>query len=308
MGVGGFECFWCVGCVKGSTGALVALAALGALSALCALLCELRVVSRELCEQRMSQLPQQIFEVPCRPFTNVTMDFTGAFKVKSLTFPKRHDKVFPLIIVCMNTSAIHTEVCRGYSTQDFLIAFEHFCSIRGQPNFCYTDAGTQLQRAKKEIAEEKGDITDEYPSVVWGEVQKKTAKSGIIWKIAPPGAQNRDGRSEAAVHALKKTLKHLYHSRDINVLEFITLLSKAANCINDRPLAITDTMGGEPGITPITPNLLLHNQRTESAVEDFGKYQDDRNYQDIGKYQDVGKHQNVGKYQDDAKYQDIGDF
>ena len=231
------------------------------------------ILTRELCNQRMAKLPKQIFEVPTRPFSNITMDFTGAFKIRSLTFNKRYDKVYPLVIVCMNTSAVNIEVCGGYATKDFLTAFDNHCQIRGRPKFCYTDAGSQLQRAKKEIAmqdaklEEEGHITDELPDIQWKEVREVTAKYGIEWRIAPSGAQHRDGRSEAAVHALKRTMKHLYASKDLNILEFQNLLNRAANCINERPLAIYDVMDGEPGVAPLTPNLLLHNFRTESGLE-----------------------------------------
>ena len=115
---------------------------------------------------------------------------------------------------------------------------------------------------------------DERPNIKWSEVQAKTAGAGITWKIAPPGSQNRDGRTERAIACLKKTMKHLYVSRDLNLLEFDTLLRKAANFLNDRPLSVYDVNDGEPGLAPLTPNLMLQNFRAPSALEALDKYEE----------------------------------
>ena len=236
-----------------------------------------RVMSRILCKQRMGKLPKEMFEVPVRPFTNITLDFMGSYLVRNMTYNKRFDKIYPLVIICMNTC--HIEVCGGYSTQDFITAFEGYMAWRGEPNFCYSDSGSQLKAAKREISDgreaEKADMNeDERPNIKWSEVQAKTAGAGITWKIAPPGSQNRDGRTERAIACLKKTMKHLYVSRDLNLLEFDTLLRKAANCLNDRPLSVYDVNDGEPGLAPLTPNLMLQNFRAPSALEALDKYEE----------------------------------
>ena len=155
-----------------------------------------------------------------------------------------------------------------------MTAFESFMSLRGQPKFCYSDSGSQLKAAKRELLVDVDMCLDERPSIVWQQVREKTRGMDMIWKIAPPGAQNRDGRSERAIAALKKSMKHLYVSRDLNLLEFQMLLRKAANCLNDRPLAIYDVTGDEPGVAPLTPNLLLQNFKTEGPVDPLDKYEE----------------------------------
>ena len=117
---------------------------------------------------------------------------------------------------------------------------------------------------------------DERPNVTWSQVQAETARNGTEWRIAPPGSQNRDGRSERAIAALKKTMKHLYVSKDLNLLEFQTLVRKAANCLNDRPLSVYDVEDGEPGVAPLTPNLMLFNAKAPSPVDYAGKYEEGR--------------------------------
>ena len=242
-----------------------------------------KVIQRIYCEQKMAQLPPQIFEAPVRPFTNICLDFTGAFMVRSMTNKRRFDKVFPLVIVCLNTSAVHFMVCGGYSTSDFLIAFETYMAVRGEPRWVYCDSGSQLIAASKAFKEreesgEKEGAKDYYErekmNVSWPEVLQKTAHKGIEWRVAPPGAQHRDGRSEKAVEALKRSLKHLHASRDINLLEFQMLLAKAASCVNDRPLDIYDVEEGEPAVAPLTPNLLLMNTRAGSVEDPLDKYED----------------------------------
>ena len=69
-------------------------------------------------------------------------------------------------------------------------------------------------------------------------------------------------------------MKHLYVSKDLNILEFQHLMRRACNCLNDRPLAIYDVTGDEPGVAPLTPNLLLHNYKTEGPIENLGRFED----------------------------------
>ena len=51
---------------------------------------------------------------------------------------------------------------------------------------------------------------------------------------------------------LKSTLKHLFSGGDLNFYEFLTLLHRAANIINDRPLGEHHHNGEEGELVPIT--------------------------------------------------------
>ena len=61
---------------------------------------------------------------------------------------------------------------------------------------------------------------------------------------------------------LKATLKHMHKGGKLTFGEMLTLLTSAANRINQRPLGVRHHQGAEPGYCPVTPNLLLMGSRT----------------------------------------------
>ena len=229
-----------------------------------------KVRSQTLCQQRMGDLPKQMFDVPTSPFTNITMDYCAPMKVKSMTNARSTMKCWPIVICCLNTGALHIMLAEAYSTKAFLNVFDGYMAIRGQPAFIYTDSGSQLKSAKYNV------LAKESQGVDWSRVAVKTSHRKIEWRVAPPEAQWRDGRSERAVAALKKTLKHLQPDHAmLNFSELQTLLHRAADCINERPLGVHHHGGEEPKYAPITPNLLLKGSRTQSLTVDLERYLDE---------------------------------
>ena len=214
-------------------------------------------------EQRMADLPPQIFEIPSSPWTNITMDFLAPVTVRGVANKRTRMKCYPLLLVCMNVQAATVRLVPGYDTENLLIQLQTHISVRGQMKFIYTDSGSQMKAAKETLE-------DGFKPVNWDEVKKRTAASGVQWKIAPPEAQWRDGRSERMVQALKQTLKHVYNHRDeLNFVEMQALLDRCCDVINDRPLGVHHHNGEVPGYSPITPNLLLKGARSQLPTLDL---------------------------------------
>ena len=214
-------------------------------------------------EQRMADLPSQIFEIPSSPWTNITMDFMAPVMVKGVANKRTQIKCFPLLIVCMNVQAATVRLVPGYDTENLLIQLQTHISVRGQMKFIYTDSGSQMKAAKETIE-------DGFKPVDWDEVKRKTAASGVVWKIAPPESQWRDGRSERMVQALKQTVKHIHNHRDmLNFVEMQALYDKCCDAINDRPLGVHHHNGEAPSYSPITPNLLLKGARSQLPTVDL---------------------------------------
>ena len=209
-------------------------------------------------EQKMANLPKEMFEIPTSPWTNLTMDFLAPVMVK-----RSHLKCFPLLIVCMNSSAITVRLVPGYDTGSLLTQLQSHIAVRGQMKFIYTDPGTQLKAAKEML--DAG-----LKPVNWSEIHQKTASAGITWRIAPPESQWRDGRSERMVGALKATIKHLHqHGTTLNFAEMQALYDKCCDHINDRPLGIHHHNGEQPDYSPITPNMLLKGSRSQLPTLDL---------------------------------------
>ena len=178
-------------------------------------------------------------------------------------------KVYPVLFCCLNTGAISIKAAAGYGTANFLTQYEHHIAERGRPRFVYTDKGNNLVKAAKYVRENE--------ELDWDNIIAKTAKEGTEWKVAPPGAQHRDGLAESRVKAVKKTLEHLTGGGDLRYDEYCCVLAQAANIVNERPLGIRHHSGAEGDLLPVTPNLLMLTRT------DGGTYQEDK-YENPDKY------------------------
>ena len=220
----------------------------------------------ELLEQQMGDLPAERVAVGSKPFTYVCLDFMGPVDCKSMVNSRAHMKVYPLLIVCQSTGALHTEVAHKYSTSAFLLAWDHFTSRRGYPGKVFSDKGSQLTSAGNMVAFG----TEE----TWEEIEQESAKQGTEWEFAPAGAQFRNGLAEARVKAVKQTLKLALSGTIINgkptlnFAEVQSVLSQAANIVNDRPLFVKEMREGE-AIVPMTVNQLLLG-KTSTVREEEG--------------------------------------
>ena len=177
-----------------------------------------KVIAEETAQQQMAQLPPERFEVPTRPFTMICLDFLAPVMVKEFIRRKASRKIFPLVITCFHTEALHPIVSEGYSTETFLEAFKAFTSIRGVPIKVFTDLGSQLTCAGKLMTHDGPD------EKTWSTIQGKTAAQGITWSHAPAASAWRNGRAEAAVKMLKRSIKVLTSQGDLTAKEYENML------------------------------------------------------------------------------------
>ena len=226
-----------------------------------------KVMARVPQKQKMGMLPPEKLEVPCTAFTHICLDMCGPYLVQDMVKKRTQMKVWPILFCCLSTGALHIELAPRQDTEAFLLTWEAFKAARGIPKTVYSDKGSNLTSAANYTQGVKDSFEFE-------EVQKLTAASGTKWKFAPSGAQWRDGLSESRVKMLKSTLKHLFSGGNLSFYEFLILLHRAANIINDRPLGVHHQNGEEGELVPITPNGLIKPGNVGNVTEDFTKYED----------------------------------
>ena len=213
-------------------------------------------------KQKMADLPKEIFQIPVRAFTNVCLDYTGAVTIIDQVKRRVSAKCWPVLFSCMNSGALHIQLATDYSTQGFLTQWIQFCSIRGTPRYVHTDMGSQLIAAGKQLKVQDGDL----PYFNWKEIRAATSPHGTEFHHCLTQSQWRNGRAESAVRALKKTMKHLHKGNSLTYAEFSSLLSLAADRINERPLGCRHHGGAEGDVCVITPNLLIQGGRGCAGV------------------------------------------
>ena len=219
---------------------------------------------RKLLEgQKMSVLPEYV-QIQCPPFTHIGLDLTGPLTVKAMTNKRSTMKVWVVIFLCLNSKSVSMELAPGYSTADFLCAYETHTSQRGPPGTVHSDRGSQLVAAKKALCD--------YPlDYDWDAIAASTSKEGTKWTFTPAGAQWRNGATETFVKKFKHSFLHLYKDTKLNYAELNCAVKRIANVLNHRPLSVqrTKSDGQEVDfLSPLTPNMLVTGRTAGGPPKD----------------------------------------
>ncbi len=222
-----------------------------------------RFLHKRNVQQKMASLPSTI-QIQSPPFSNIGVDLCGPLVVHAMTNKRATLKVWNVIFVCLNTKAVTMYLAPGYSTSDFLLAYDSHVGDHGKPSNVHSDRGSQLVAAGKEVA-----------NYDWDEIARKTAPHGTTWNFTPAGAQWRNGAVEIFVKKFKKSFEILYSKTRFNYAELSCALKRIACVLNDRPLAIQKSSKPYPDadfLTPLTPNMLVTGRAGGRApvIQDFG--------------------------------------
>ena len=217
-----------------------------------------RYLAKLLEGQQMAVLPARL-TVPCPVFSHIGVDLAGPFSVKKDGYSRvtRRNtgtiKIWVVLFVCLSTKALKLYVAGGYSTGDFLLAWDAFVADHGDPLTCHSDQGSQLVSAAKQNPDL--DVPDYDWDLVANSLKMKTA-----WYFTPAQAQFRNGAVEIFVKKFKRTLNHKFQNRKMGLLEMETALKIVASVANSRPLSARygPKGGNDPDyLTPLTPNMML---------------------------------------------------
>ena len=136
----------------------------------------------------------------------------------------------------------------------------------GVPAKVVGDRGSQLTSKGNSIAWEGDDKQD--GSKVWEEAENVSAGRGTRWEFVPAGAQFRNELAEARVKVEKETLKNMLMATlvsgkpTLSYAELATVLTQAANIVNDRPIWAKVLTEGD--LVPLTVNQLLLGRTSTS--------------------------------------------
>lgn len=205
-------------------------------------------------EQLMGEVPDdrlKVFE-PC--FTVTGTDLFGPIVCKER---RSHVKHYGVIFLCMTTAAIHIEVVRSLSTDDFLMALMRFVAIRGGASRIRSDNGSNYVGAERELRE----------LVAAWDCDKIAANmeiSGIVWTFQTPYASSQSGYWERRVKEVKRHLYAILGRREPTPEVLHTALYEVSAILNSVPLC---PVSSDPGsLDAITPGNLLFNRTATVLV------------------------------------------
>ncbi|XP_053691773.1 uncharacterized protein LOC128740262 [Sabethes cyaneus] len=193
---------------------------------------------------RMAPLPVQRLTPNLRPFSYVGVDYLGPIEVTVL---RRKEKRWIALFTCLVTRSVHLEVSHGLTTQSCLMAIHRFIGRRGWPAEFFSDNGTNLRGASKEIVETVRSIGDECADQITNAKTK--------WSFNPPAAPHMGGVWERLVRSVKEALTTLNDGRRLTDEVLGTTIVNVEDIINSRPLTYVSQESSEA--EALTPNHFL---------------------------------------------------
>ena len=185
----------------------------------------------KLQEQIMAPLPIERLK-PAPAWYNTALDLFGPFAIKGEVNKRTVGKGYGVICTCLLTRAIFVDVATDYSTDAFLLVFRRFVSLRGYPKNIFSDSGSQLVAAEKELRE-MFHIFD------WDKIENICAPFQLKWTFAPPEAPWYNGCCEALIRSVKKSVVHSIGNHKTTFSELQTIFFECANIVNERPIGAT---------------------------------------------------------------------
>ena len=128
-------------------------------------------------KQSMGQFPEARLK-PGPPFNHCMIDLLGPFPVRGEVQKRTTGKCYFVLFTDMTSRAVHIECVFGYDTSHFLLAFSSFVHIRGWPTVIYSDPGSQLVGAERELQQAWNEMDNE-------RLIKEGGQSGTRWIFGP---------------------------------------------------------------------------------------------------------------------------
>ena len=143
-------------------------------------------------------------------------------------------KVFGVIFTCMYTRAVYCDITQNYSTDAFLLVLRRFVSIHGYPKKIYSDPGSQLVSASKEL--KKLDMQTMMNASQ--DLKQFGVAEGLEWSFSTADAPWQNGTAESLIKAVKRGIMIAVGEQVVSFSEFQTLLFEVSNIINERPIGV----------------------------------------------------------------------
>lgn len=207
------------------------------------MLCKIRKATPRV--PRMGDLPQARMAHHQRPFTFCGLDMFGPMEV---TVGRRREKRYGALFTCLTVRAVHVELLCSLTTDSLIMALRRMAARRGWPRHLYSDNGTNLRGADKELQRSMLELDNEV-------LKAEAANNSMEFHFIPPLSPHWGGAWERLIRSVKTSLKVILKERAPREEVLSTLLAEVENIVNSRPLSHVSVEPGTP--ESLTPNHFL---------------------------------------------------
>ena len=156
-------------------------------------------------QQKMADLPKCRI-TPEAPFTYCAVDFFGPFLIKE---GRKELKRYGAIFTCLSSRAVHIETANSLETDTFINVLRRFVARRGPIREIYSDQGTNLMGAERELKQASENLDDD--KLQHYLTTKCNADWVIKWRRNPPAASHIGGAWERQIRTIRSILRPLMH-------------------------------------------------------------------------------------------------
>ena len=185
------------------------------------------------------------------------VDIFGPVKSYSFHNKRKSLKIWFIVFCCCVTGSVNIRVMEDYSTSSFLLGFKRFVSSVGYPKILLPDGGSQLVKGCGDmqlyIRDIKSNLSAEY---------------GMEFEICPVGGHNVHGKVGGKIRHIQESIRKSLRDQRLSNIQWETLVSEIANCINDLPLGCSGFVSNLENSDLLTPNRLMlgrNNDRSPSG-------------------------------------------
>ena len=151
----------------------------------------------------MANLPYERTLPDLPSFSYVGMDYFGPIETKR---GRSSLKRYGVIFTCLSCRAIHLEMAYSLETDSCIHAIRRFICRRGQVQHIWSDNGTNLVGAEKELRKALSNFDN-------SKIQNTMLEGGINWTFNPPGASHHGGVWERMIRSVRRVLNSLSHQK-----------------------------------------------------------------------------------------------
>ncbi|XP_063843679.1 uncharacterized protein LOC135090655 [Scylla paramamosain] len=206
-----------------------------------------RRLEKQVIGQSMGPVPEERLK-PSPLFYHSALDLFGPLMIKDTVKGRCKKKVYGVVVNCLSTRASYVDLVEGYDTDSLITTLRRFTAIRGFPHSMYSDHGSQLKLASKEVCF----LTQDQEKL-----SQFSREGGMEWKFTKSAdAPWENGCSEAMVKLVKRVMTRVIGDSTLTFGELQSAMFEIANMLNERPIGMKNGSDCTKG-SYLCPNDLI---------------------------------------------------
>ena len=179
-----------------------------------------RTLRKKPLQQLKGQLPSLRLAAGFPPFSNTAMDMFGPLQIRLNRRTLQEAQV--IIFTCATTRAVHLELVTDKSTEAFLMAFRRFACLRGHPNVCWSDRGSNFVGAQEYLRE----VMQNWQIPKIQSILSEEFVCDFEWQWNVPHASHQNGVVESLIKSVRQALDSVCKNQAFTEEQWRTFLAE----------------------------------------------------------------------------------